>query len=169
MSVPNRALPDEKQQTEQPETQEPSQQAEPTQVQIEDTVMPVSGDVLQGYAMEVLSYNETTRDWRTHGGVDLAAELGSSVLAARAGTVMAVYEDAYLGMTVALQHADGYTTSYSGLAKEVSVAAGEQVQAGQIIGTVGESALIETALEPHLHFEVTCNGEAVDPASFLYN
>lgn len=169
MSVPNRALPDDKQQNEQPDPQKPSEQAEPAQAQIEDTVMPVSGDVLQGYAMEVLSYNETTRDWRTHGGVDLAAELGINVLAARAGTVMAVYEDTYLGMTVALQHADGYTTSYSGLAKEVSVAAGEQVQAGQVLGTVGESALIETALEPHLHFEVTCNGEAVDPAGFLYN
>lgn len=168
LSVPNRAQPDEQQPEQQPQTQESSQEAEPAQAQVENTVMPVTGQVLQQYAVEALSYNATTRDWRTHGGVDLAAEQGSEVVAARAGTVMAVYDDAYLGMTVALQHADGYTTSYSGLAEQVPVAAGEQVQAGQCIGTIGEGALIEAALESHLHFEVARNGESVDPAGFLY-
>lgn len=166
MSVPNRVT-EEEPAPQQEET--PAEQAAAAQAQVEDTVMPVSGAVLQGYAMEELCYNETTRDWRTHGGVDLAAETGAAVAAARAGTVMAVYEDELLGMTVALQHADGYTTVYSGLAQDVPVEAGQSVQAGQTIGTVGEPALLETALGSHIHFAVERSGEPVDPAGFLYN
>lgn len=140
----------------------------PTLAQSEQTWLPVSGDVVQNYAMDKLSYNATTRDWRTHGGVDLAAELGQEVRAAKAGTVMAVYEDDYYGMTVVLQHTGGYTTSYCGLTAEIPVSAGEEVAGGQVIGTVGDTALIETAMDSHLHFEVCKNGEQVDPASFLY-
>ncbi|MBQ9967725.1 MAG: M23 family metallopeptidase [Oscillospiraceae bacterium] len=141
----------------------------PTLGMPERTVMPVSGDMLQPYAMESLSYNTTTRDWRVHGGVDLSAELGQDVRAARSGTVMAVYEDDYYGMTVVLQHKDGYTTSYCGLAAEPSVAAGEDVTAGQVLGQIGGTALIETAMEDHLHFEVCKDGEPIDPAGFLYS
>ena len=132
------------------------------------TVMPVSGQVLQEYAMDRLTFNATTKDWRTHNGVDLAASVGTQVQAAQSGTVEAVLDDAYYGMTVRLQHADGYSTTYSGLAEEVLVETGDKVTAGQVIGTVGDTALIETAMESHLHFEVSCNGEPVDPAGFLY-
>ena len=145
-----------------------AEQTVPTLGMPERTVMPVSGDVLQSYAMESLSYNTTTKDWRVHGGVDLAAELGQDVRAARSGTVMAVYEDDHYGMTVVLQHKDGYTTSYCGLAAEQPVAAGEDVTAGQVVGQIGGTALIESGMEPHLHFEVSKNGTPVDPASFLY-
>lgn len=141
----------------------------PTLGMPERTVMPVSGDMLRPYAMESLSYNTTTKDWRVHGGVDLAAELGQDVRAARSGTVVSVYEDDYYGMTVVLQHQDGYTTSYCGLAAEPNVAAGEDVAVGQILGQVGGTALLETAMESHLHFEVCKNGDPIDPAGFLYS
>ena len=141
---------------------------EPVQEIVEDTVVPVSGTVVQDYAMEHLAYNPTTQDWRVHNGVDLAAPLGQSVKAARGGTVTAVFEDSYLGHTVVVRHSNGYTSHYSNLAAEVAVAAGDTVAAGQVLGAVGDSALIETAAEPHLHFEVYHNGEPVDPAGFLY-
>ena len=130
--------------------------------------MPVSGTVIQNYAMDRLTYNETTRDWRVHNGVDLAAPLGQEVQAARAGTVTAVFEDEAYGVTVVLQHAGGWSSRYCGLAEEPSVTAGDTVEAGQVLGTVGTTALVETAQEPHLHFEVYCNGEPADPAGFLY-
>ena len=144
--------------------------SEEPQVQevFEETVLPVSGTVLQDYAMEHLAYNPTTQDWRVHTGVDLAAPMGQTVKAARGGTVTAVYEDAYLGHTVVIQHGDGYTSHYCNLAPEMSVSAGETVQTGQALGVIGGTALIETAQEPHLHFEVYHNGEPVDPAGFLY-
>ncbi len=130
-------------------------------------IRPVNGSVLQDYAMDRLTYNPTTKDWRVHNGVDLAATAGQTVLAAKAGTVSAVYEDDYYGGTVVIRHEDGYATQYSNLSTLSTVSAGDTVKAGDIIGTVGGTALLELAQEPHLHFEVSCNGEPVDPAEFL--
>ena len=129
--------------------------------------MPVSGETISGYAMDVLSYNQTTRDWRIHNGIDIAAEAGAQVCAAADGSVYAVYEDETLGMTVVIHHEGGYTTTYSSLAEKVMVKAGDQVTAGQVIGAVGNTALLENALGDHLHFSVSCGNTPVDPESFL--
>ena len=128
---------------------------------------PVQGEVLSGYAMEVLSYNETTRDWRVHNGVDFAAPEGTAVVAAADGQVYTVYEDDQMGMTVVIRHEGGYTTRYSSLAPGVSVSAGQEVTMGQTIGAVGTSALMENALGHHVHFVVSKNDESVDPMEFL--
>ena len=128
---------------------------------------PVEGEVISGYAMEVLSYNQTTRAWRVHNGVDSAAEAGTEVGAAAAGEVYTVYEDGEMGTTVVIRHENGYVTKYASLASEVSVSPGDAVEMGQTIGTVGSTALMETALGDHLHFSVTCNNESVDPEEFL--
>ncbi len=132
------------------------------------TVMPVSGTVSRDYAMDHLTYHATTQDWRVHTGVDLSAQLGDTVKAAKAGTVTAVYDDEYYGTTVVIQHEGGFTTHYCSLAAETQVVSGDIVTAGQPLGTVGGTALLEAAEEPHLHFEVYHNGEPTDPAGFLY-
>ena len=133
----------------------------------EKRVSPVSGETVAGYSMEALSYNQTTRDWRVHSGVDIAAEEGTPVCAAADGTVYTVYEDETMGTTVVISHGSGYSTRYASLAQEVSVKAGDSVSAGQTIGKVGNTALLENAIGDHLHFSVSCNGKAVDPATFL--
>ena len=127
----------------------------------------MDGEVLSGYAMEVLSYNQTTRDWRVHNGVDFAAPEGTAVVAAADGQVYTVYEDAQMGMTVGIRHENGYTTRYSSLDAGVAVSAGQQVTMGQTIGAVGTSALMENALGHHVHFAVSRNDESVDPMDFL--
>ena len=131
------------------------------------TCAPVDGEVLAPYAMEVLSYNQTTRDWRVHNGVDFAAAAGTPVVAAADGQVYTVYEDDQMGMTVVIRHENGYTTKYSSLASDVSVSAGQDVSMGQTIGAVGTTALMENALGDHVHFCVTKNDEPVDPQKFL--
>ena len=131
------------------------------------TAAPLAGETVAEYAMECLSYNQTTRDWRVHNGVDIAAEAGTQVLAAADGTVYTVYEDEAMGMTVVIRHQDGYVTRYASLDAEVSVKPGEDVKLGQAIGCVGQTALMETALGDHLHFAVTCNDEPMDPQAFL--
>ena len=128
---------------------------------------PVSGDTVLDYAMETLCYNPTTRDWRVHNGIDIAAEAGTSVGAAADGTVYTVYEDETMGTTVVIRHDNGYMTKYASLSQEVAVRAGQEVDAGEVIGTVGCTALLETAIGDHLHFSVTCNGEDMDPNHFL--
>ncbi len=128
---------------------------------------PVSGETIADYSMDALVYNQTTRDWRVHDGADIAAAAGTAVCAAADGTVYTVYEDDTMGMTVVIRHEGGYTTKYASLAKEVSVKAGDTVTAGQTIGTVGATALMESAIGDHVHFSVSCNGEPVNPKEFL--
>lgn len=130
-------------------------------------VWPVSGAQTQAYSMQALSWNETTHDWRTHDGMDLAAMAGEPVMAACAGTVSAVYDDEYFGTTVTIAHDGGYATRYQNLAAMPAVTVGQRVSAGQTIGAVGASAMLESAQTPHLHFAVEKNGVSVDPMEFL--
>lgn len=130
-------------------------------------VWPVSGSAQAAYSVDALQYNATTQDWRTHAGVDLAASVGMPVKAAGSGVVTAVYDDEFLGTTVVINHPDGHVSQYSNLAVMPSVSAGDSVEAGQTIGAVGETALLEVADEPHLHFAVYANGDTIDPAEFI--
>ena len=139
----------------------------PTEKKPMKTMSPVSGDSIFGYSMEALSYNQTTRDWRVHNGVDLAAEAGAEVKAAADGQVYTVFEDDAMGTTVVIRHADGYTTKYASLAENVSVKPGDTVTMGQVIGYASDTALVESTLGAHVHFGVTCNDIPVDPAEFL--
>ena len=83
------------------------------------TSAPVQGEQIAPFSAEALAYNATTRDWRTHEGIDLSAALGDTV------------------------------------------------KAGDTLGKVGQTANIETAAEPHLHFAVYRNNVPLDPAEFL--
>ena len=149
------------------DTTEPSTTPNQPQKEPMKTTAPVSGETVAAYAMDCLSYNQTTRDWRVHDGVDIAAPQGPAVVAAAAGQVYTVYEDDIMGTTVVIRHDDGYVTTYASLAPELNVAVGDPVELGQTLGTVGETALIETAMGPHVHFSVKCNDEVMDPAEFL--
>ena len=140
---------------------------EPAAETLSVRVWPVSGNTLESYSMQALSYNETTQDWRTHDGIDLSALVGEPVRAACSGTVSAVFDDEFLGTTVVISHPEGYETVYSNLAAMPAVSAGMQVTAGDTIGSVGETALLESASSPHLHFSVRQNGQSVDPTKFV--
>ncbi len=137
--------------------------------QVLKTCAPLEGKTVGPYAMETLAYNETTRDWRAHDGIDIAAEAGTQVCAAADGTVYTVCDDDSMGTTVVIRHMGGYVTVYSSLDDQLQVAPGDTVSMGQPIGTVGNTALLETAIGDHLHFSVTLDGVYVDPATFLEN
>ena len=131
------------------------------------TTSPVSGEEISAYSMEALSYNETTRDWRVHNGVDIAADAGTEVCAAADGEVYTVYEDDSMGYTVVIRHDGGYLTRYASLSQDIPVKSGDTVSAGQVIGYVGDTALVETTLGSHIHFSVTHQDEPMNPADFL--
>lgn len=128
---------------------------------------PVDGEAVSAFAADYLAYNATTKDWRTHEGIDLSAVVGQEVRAAADGTVQSIYEDENYGMTVVLQHADGYTTHYCNLSEEISLTVGQTVSAGTVLGTVGVTANSESASAPHLHFALYKDGKPVDPLEFL--
>ena len=151
----------------QPVTQPVETTTAPTVKKSLQTAAPLEGEHVAAYAMDCLSYNSTTRDWRVHDGIDIAAAAGTEVKAAADGQIYSVYNDDSMGTTVVIRHEDGYVTVYASLAEEVAVTAGDKVTLGQTIGTVGETALLENALGEHLHFAVLCNDEQMDPAEFL--
>ena len=151
----------------QPQEQLPVQPTVDLSKKPSEVKKPVAGQTIAEYSMDALSYNQTTRDWRVHDGMDIAAQAGTQVCAAAAGTVYTVYEDETMGMTVVIRHEGDYTTKYASLAQEVSVKAGDTVTAGQVIGTVGNTALLESGIGDHVHFSVSCDGVLVDPEEFL--
>jgi len=130
-------------------------------------VDPLKGETLAVFSVDALSYSETLGDWRTHDGVDIAAELGTHVLAACAGTVSAIEDDDLMGTTVTITHDGGYETIYANLQSVPTVAVGDIVSAGQTIGSVGETAISESTMRPHLHFAVYKDGSPYDPEEFL--
>ncbi len=130
-------------------------------------ILPLDGETVTAFSMDELLYNETLRDWRTHDGIDIAAEEGTPVLAADAGTVESVDDDAMMGMTVVIRHEGTCETVYSCLGVEPEVEAGDEVSAGQVIGFVGPGGPAEAAVAPHLHFSVLQDGAAMDPADYL--
>ena len=131
------------------------------------TVSPLAGMVVTAFSVDALLYDATLGDWRTHAGVDIAADAGTRVLAAADGTVSAVQDDALMGTTVTLTHSDGYQTTYANLQAQPAVETGDAVSAGQVLGAVGLTSIAEQQLGPHLHFSVTHDGDAVDPDAFL--
>ena len=146
----------------------PTQAAtQPTVPQALKTASPIKGDEGAAYSMVCPSYNQTTRGWRVHNGVDIAAPEGTQVLAAAEGTVYAAYEDDTMGYTVVIRHTGGYTTTYSSLSEELAVKTGDAVTLGQAIGCVGDTALVETAIGTHVHFGVTYQNTPMDPNEFL--
>ena len=131
-----------------------------------DLRSPLSGKTIAAVSADVLFSNETLEDWRTHSGMDIAAEEGTPVCAACDGTVLSVTDDPLMGVTVVLEHAGGFTSTYACLSEEVYVSAGDEVLAGENIGAVGSTAAAESP-EPHLHFSVSKDGKVVDPALYL--
>jgi murein DD-endopeptidase MepM/ murein hydrolase activator NlpD len=128
---------------------------------------PVKGDVITDFSVDALAYDATMGDWRTHSGVDIEAGLGDQVKAAADGTVTASYEDDLMGTTLVIDHGGGLESIYSNLAASPAASIGDQVTTGDIIGSVGKTAIAESAKSPHLHFEMTLNGVSVNPQTYL--
>ncbi|MBR3560136.1 MAG: M23 family metallopeptidase [Oscillospiraceae bacterium] len=145
--------------------EEPPAEVQPTPPVL--IVDPLVGETVAAFSMDTLQYSATMGDWRTHDGVDIAADPGTQVCAASSGTVLDVRDDDWMGTTVVISHDGGYDTVYANLQTAPTVEVGDYVTAGQVIGSVGKTALGESAEPPHLHFAVTKDGEYVDPSEFL--
>lgn len=96
---------------------------------------------------------------RFHKGVDLAAAAGTPIVAAADGRVLSAGWAGGYGRAVTIAHAGGIETRYGHMSR-LAAYAGELVHRGEVIGYVGSSGL---STGPHLHFEVTRNGQAVNP------
>ncbi len=149
--------------TKKPETNDKPTVAEPT------FVSPVQGVLGKDYDAESLVYSVTMNDYRAHLGVDITASLGSPVYAMQDGTVISVSEDYLMGTTVKIEHESGLVSIYSNLDETLpeGITVGSKVEGGQLIGGVGETAIIEQCDDAHLHFEIMKDGQTVDPLDYI--
>ena len=109
--------------------------------------------------------NPITEETITHNGIDFKADSGINVLAADNGVVITSAFESPYGEYVIISHDDGRTTLYANMLFDSrTVAEGDTVTAGQVIGQVGSTGL---STGPHLHFELWQDGAAVNPLDFL--
>ena len=145
------------------EVLEPVTPAEPVYI------MPVAGHISKDFCDSVLIYSLTMDDYRTHMGIDICAAVGTPVCVFSDGTIAEVYEDPLCGMTVAVSHANGLTSYYMNLQKDLpgDVTVGRELKAGDVIGGIGETMITEIADASHLHFELKRGDNYVDPMDYL--
>lgn len=130
-------------------------------------IAPVSGEISRDFAKDSLIYSETLKEWTTHLGIDIKADKTTIVVASEKGVVESIKNDPRFGLTVVIKHSGGFKTVYSNLLTSEFVKEGEEIEKGQTIGTVGESASFEVIDAPHLHFEIYRDGEALNPTIYL--
>ena len=130
-------------------------------------IFPVEGEVIKEFAKDNLIYSETLEEWITHTGIDIKADRTTIVKSVADGTVKSIKNDPRYGLTVTIEHADGYTSVYSSLLTAEFVKEGEKVTQGQTIGTVGNSAVFEVAEDNHLHFELLKDESNINPEMYL--
>ena len=128
---------------------------------------PVDGEIVKEYAKDNLIYSNTLQEWTTHLGIDIKADKTTVVKSAEAGKVKSIKNDPRYGLTIVIEHDNGYQTVYSNFLSSVFVVEGEKVEKGQSIGTVGNTAAFEIADEAHLHFEILKDSIQVDPNIYL--
>ncbi len=128
---------------------------------------PVEGEIVREYAKDNLIYSTTLEEWTTHMGIDIKADKTTVVKSAEAGTVKSIKNDPRYGLTIVVEHENGFQTVYANLLTSEFVVEGEKVEKGQSLGTVGNTAIFESADEAHLHFEILKDSIQVDPSIYI--
>ena len=131
--------------------------------------LPVGGVLSKKHSVDTQVFSTTLGEYRVHLGIDIATEEAAPVFAMAAGTVAQIWEDPMMGWSVAISHTGDAVTVYKNLAPQFAdgITVGAEVEAGQLLGSVGDTAMIEIAEEPHLHMEMTVKGLQVDPLDYF--
>lgn len=132
-------------------------------------ILPVSGSLSKKHDPTMQVYSSTLNDYRCHIGVDIVTAENAPVYAAADGTVSKIWKDPMMGYSVAVKHSGDCYTIYQNLSDTLpdGIETGSAVRSGQLIASVGDSAMIELADEPHLHFEMTVSDLGVDPLEYF--
>ncbi len=130
-------------------------------------VMPVENASSIAEYSDSLVWCSTLGRFQAHKAVDFYAPEGSDVLAVYDGVVESVTNSLLSGITITINHGNGLKTVYNSLADGDSVAQGQSVNAGDVIGQVSVSNRQEYKDGAHLHFEVVENGQSIDPIKYL--
>ncbi len=131
--------------------------------------LPTNGVLSKKHDPSLQVYSSTMKDYRVHLGIDIVTEEFAPVYAAADGKISKIWEDTLMGYCIAVKHSGDCYTIYKNLSETIpeGISEGVSVRSGQLIGTVGESSMVELAEEPHLHFEMTVADLSVDPLEYF--
>lgn len=127
---------------------------------------PVRGTVLIDYNMNETVYYPTLDQYRVSPAIAVQAVEDAPVYAAADGQVLSVEQDACTGTTVTMELGNGYQAVYGQL-KDLTVAKGDAVKEGEVIGNVSEPTKYYSVEGPNLYFAVKKDGNPVDPFEYL--
>ncbi len=133
-------------------------------------VSPCEGGYIQkGFDESVLVFSSTMNEYRIHLGLDISGKIGEPVRAFSDGTVEKVYKDYFMGKTVVIDHGNGLKSYYMNLSDTLAegIDVGQKVTYGTVIGAIGETANLECADSPHLHFELFLGDKPVNPTGYV--
>lgn len=133
----------------------------------EEFIKPIEGEIVKEFSMDSLIYSETLQEWVTHRGIDIKSEKDADIKATADGKIKAIKTDPRYGISVTIEHKNGYVSVYSCLLNADMIHENDEVKQGQVIGKVGNSGVFETATGTHLHFELLKNGEYINPEMLI--
>ncbi len=139
----------------------------PVNTQIIFTLPVANSSIIKSYTSSTVVYNQTLGVYTGHMGIDFGADAGASVVAAYGGKVESITSSYLKGTTVIIDHGNGLKSHYNSIDAAEGLSEGQSVAAGEVIGYVSDNNMQEYKDGPHLHFEVTLNGEWVDPDDYL--
>ena len=148
------------------QTQKPTYAYESNRAGKGKWVMPVGGNLGKDYSAGTLVKSATMGDWRVHDGIDIIAKKGTQIHAVNSGKVLEVYNDAFWGTVVVIDHGGEVTAKYCGLGTETKLNVGDVVEKGAVLGSLA-TVPCEQKDESHLHFEVKVAGEVQDPIAVM--
>ncbi len=150
-----------------PETSMEPSQTSPNNISSDDKsilfVPPLVGKIINDFSAGELVKNKTLSDWRVHNAIDISAPQGTPVKSIADGEVIKIYVNPMLGTCIEIEHENNINSVYCSLNKNVNVTEGDIVEAGDVIGSVGNTAIGESELGDHLHFEIKEKGEKINP------
>jgi murein DD-endopeptidase MepM/ murein hydrolase activator NlpD len=129
---------------------------------------PVKGQiVIRNDSFGEGDFGAKRRGGRSHAGIDILAEEGSDVYAAKSGIVSCGNVPTGYGKYVMILHPDGLQTMYGHLSEQ-TVYSGKRVRRGELIGRVGKTGNADNKfMQPHLHFEIRSRDGAIDPRGLV--
>lgn len=135
---------------------------------IELLVPVVGATVGLDYTMDGFVFSSTLNQWQTHSGIDYITETPTDVMSCLDGVVTTVITNDILnGGVVVISHDGGLESTYMSLASDIYVSEGDTVSKGDVIGQTSQTAYAEYMEGIHVHFELTQDGEYVDPNDYF--
>lgn len=132
----------------------------------EELLWPMEGNVIINYSMDSTVYFPTLDQYKYNPAVIIAGEVNDKVYAVAKGQIKSIENDEVTGCTVTVDLGDGYEAIYGQL-KELNFAKGDYVEAGHVLGYVGEPTKYFTVEGSNLYFELDKDGTPVDPVAYF--